>query len=48
MKFYKLELINREQSYNQMFGTNPTMGGGAMVAGAMGGVGGKQPIMAQA
>ena len=26
MKFYKLELINREQSYNQMFGTNPTMG----------------------
>ena len=48
MKFYKLELINREQSYNQMFGTNPTMGAGAMVAGAMGGVGGKQPIMAQA
>lgn len=27
MKFYKLELINREQSYNQMFGTNPTVGG---------------------
>jgi arginyl-tRNA synthetase len=27
MKFYKLELINREQSYNQMFGTNPMVGG---------------------
>ena len=27
MKFYKLELINREQSYNQMFGTTPTIGG---------------------
>jgi hypothetical protein len=26
MKFYKLELINREQSYNQMFGTNPNVG----------------------
>ena len=26
MKFYKLELINREQSYNQMFGTNPNIG----------------------
>ena len=43
MKFYKLELINREQSYNQMFGTNPSIGGGAMVAGQMGGIGGKQP-----
>ena len=27
MKFYKLELINREQSYNQMFGTAPSIGG---------------------
>jgi hypothetical protein len=26
MKFYKLELINREQSYNTMFGTNPNVG----------------------
>ena len=24
MRFYKLELINREQSYNQMFGTTPS------------------------
>ena len=41
MKFYKLELINREQSYNQMFGhkskaivnelDNGMMGGGPMV-----------------
>ena len=30
MKFYKLELINREQSYNQMFGTTPSVGGAAM------------------
>ena len=29
MKFYKLELINREQSYNQMFGTAPMVGMGA-------------------
>ena len=27
MKFYKLELINREQSYNQMFGTAPQVAG---------------------
>ena len=26
MKFYKLELINREQSYNQMFGSTPNVG----------------------
>ena len=26
MKFYKLELINREQSYNAMFGANPNVG----------------------
>lgn len=38
MKFYKLELINREQSYNQMFGTNPTVGGGAFNPG-IGGMG---------
>lgn len=25
MKFYKLELINREQSYNQMFGHKSTI-----------------------
>lgn len=36
MKFYKLELINREQSYNQMFGTNPSMAAGPMVAGNAG------------
>ena len=49
MKFYKLELINREQSYNQMFGTTPSVGG--MVAasglGQMGGIGGKNPILAK-
>lgn len=39
MKFYKLELINREQSYNQMFGTAPSVAGG--LAG-VGGVGQKQ------
>ena len=39
MKFYKLELINREQSYNQMFGTNPTVGGAFNpVIGGMGGM----------
>jgi hypothetical protein len=26
MKFYKLELINREESFNKMFGTNPNVG----------------------
>jgi len=26
MKFYKLELINREESYNKMFGTKPNVG----------------------
>ena len=26
MKFYKLELINREQSYNAMFGAQPSVG----------------------
>lgn len=26
MKFYKLELINREQSYNAMFGAQPQVG----------------------
>ena len=26
MKFYKLELINREKSYNQMFNANPNIG----------------------
>ena len=26
MKFYKLELINREHSYNNMFGNNPNVG----------------------
>lgn len=46
MKFYKLELINREQSYNQMFGTTPSVGGPAMQMGGMGmgGIGGK-PMM---
>lgn len=27
MKFYKLELINRENSYNQMFGAKPNVAG---------------------
>mmetsp|Transcript_26235 Transcript_26235/g.40028 ORF Transcript_26235/g.40028 Transcript_26235/m.40028 type:complete len:123 (+) Transcript_26235:1548-1916(+) len=27
MKFYKLELINREQNYNQLFGNTPIVGG---------------------
>ena len=40
MKFYKLELINREQSYNQMFGTTPSMGGPQMGA-AIGGLSAK-------
>jgi hypothetical protein len=26
MKFYKLELINREDNFNKMFGTNPNVG----------------------
>jgi hypothetical protein len=26
MKFYKLELINREESYNKMFGKSPNVG----------------------
>ena len=26
MRFYKLELINREQSYNAMFGAQPMVG----------------------
>lgn len=26
MKFYKLELVNREKSYNEMFGANPNVG----------------------
>lgn len=26
MKFYKLELVNREKSYNEMFGANPMVG----------------------
>ena len=49
MKFYKLELINREQSYNQMFGTTPSVGGGQMQMGGMGmgGIGGKAPVMAK-
>jgi len=36
MKFYKLELINREQSYNQMFGSQPMMLGGAPAIGGSG------------
>ena len=42
MKFYKLELINREQSYNQMFGTTPMMGGAMPQM-----PGGKPPILAK-
>lgn len=40
MKFYKLELINREQSYNQMFGTTPSlgMGGGPQMSAPLGGL----------
>jgi hypothetical protein len=41
MKFYKLELINREQSYNQMFGTNPNVGVINPVAAAKAGASGK-------
>lgn len=41
MKFYKLELINREASYNQMFGTNPNVGVINPLKG--GAVAGKQP-----
>jgi len=26
MKFYKLELINRESTFNNMFGNNPNVG----------------------
>ena len=36
MKFYKLELINREHSYNNMFGNNPNVG----LMNPMGGLGG--------
>ena len=36
MKFYKLELINREHSYNNMFGNNPNVG----LMNPMGGMGG--------
>jgi hypothetical protein len=42
MKFYKLELINREQSYNQMFGTTPMLGGVAQPMGV-----GKPPVLAK-
>lgn len=46
MKFYKLELINREQSYNQMFGTTPNVGViNPMTKGAPAPMG-KQPSMA--
>lgn len=38
MKFYKLELINREHSYNNMFGNNPNVGT-LNPMGAMGGMG---------
>jgi len=30
-----------------MFGTNPTVGAGNGIGGIMGGIGGKQPIMAK-
>lgn len=41
MKFYKLELINRENSYNQMFGSKPNVANSGMAAGGMGmGIGG--------
>jgi len=43
MKFYKLELINREQSYNQMFGTTPMLGGVTANVQGMG----KPPILAK-
>ncbi len=46
MKFYKLELINREQSYNQMFGTNPNIGVMNPVVTAKAGVTGKAPMVA--
>ena len=36
MKFYKLELINREHSYNNVFGNNPKVG----LMNPMGGMGG--------
>ena len=26
MKFYKLELLNREKNYNKVFGANPNIG----------------------
>ena len=49
MKFYKLELINRENSYNQMFGSKPNVaGGGPQIGGnGIGGMsmGGKQPLL---
>ena len=40
MKFYKLELINREHSYNNMFGNNPNVGTLNPMGGGMGGMGG--------
>ena len=46
MKFYKLELINREDSYNKMFGSTPNVG----VLNPLGkpGTGAKQMIVAGA
>eukprot|EP00658_Telonema_sp_P-2_P033394 TRINITY_DN24520_c0_g1_i1.p1 TRINITY_DN24520_c0_g1~~TRINITY_DN24520_c0_g1_i1.p1 ORF type:complete len:696 (+),score=243.11 TRINITY_DN24520_c0_g1_i1:168-2090(+) len=33
MKFYKLELVNREESYNKVFGRQPNIAGGAAADG---------------
>ena len=41
MKFYKLELINREHTFNNMFGNNPNVG----LMNPMGGAGVK-PLVA--
>jgi hypothetical protein len=42
MKYYKLELLNREENYNKTFGRTPKVSGGA---GAVMGVGGASMMM---
>ncbi len=44
MRFYKLELINREQSYNAMFGQQPQVGLLPQVGGAIGAAQSKKPV----
>merc|ERR1712232_509463 len=45
MQFYKLELVNREQNYNKVFGASPLVGTLNPVAAAGAGKKGAQPQM---